>query len=207
VLLAGVGLIASICLSGGTELVSAEPSPEALPVGTVAVVSHAPWSFGTITEPELARTISQVSAAAGLQAPPESGTPKWRRIEEEALGELLATSDLEGEAAARHLIVTRTEVSTELAAIKAENFRSEAQYRRFKRHAKFTEAEVRERIRLQIISGLIEEDVTRSVDGEAAQMKALQKFVAVYEKRWRARTVCAPEYAIEGCSNGPEPTG
>jgi hypothetical protein len=31
----------------------------------------------------------------------------------------------------------------------------------------------------------------------------LAKFVAEFEQRWRARTVCAPEYLLARCSNGP----
>ena len=31
---------------------------------------------------------------------------------------------------------------------------------------------------------------------------AFTAFVAAFEKRWRSRTVCAPQYAIKRCSNG-----
>jgi hypothetical protein len=67
--------------------------------------------------------------------------------------------------------------------------------------ARYTLRDVRERIEVQILSTRIQERVAAGLSGRSGQ-KAFAKFVAEYEQRWQARTVCAPEYVIDRCSNG-----
>jgi parvulin-like peptidyl-prolyl isomerase len=38
---------------------------------------------------------------------------------------------------------------------------------------------------------------------EEARQKKFAEFADSFRRQWRARTVCAPELAIETCSNGP----
>jgi parvulin-like peptidyl-prolyl isomerase len=40
---------------------------------------------------------------------------------------------------------------------------------------------------------------------QQAEQEKTKEFLNAYKKRWRERTVCAPKYAIEECSNGPKP--
>lgn len=44
--------------------------------------------------------------------------------------------------------------------------------------------------------------INRQLTQEARQEK-LAGFMASFQRRWRARTVCAPDFAIETCSTGP----
>jgi hypothetical protein len=49
----------------------------------------------------------------------------------------------------------------------------------------------------------IQERVARGTSGIRDAQEKFKKFVDAYSKRWRARTVCAVEFAIDRCSNGP----
>lgn len=39
--------------------------------------------------------------------------------------------------------------------------------------------------------------------GQKAEQEFFLAFVEEFNETWRARTVCAPQYATERCSNGP----
>jgi hypothetical protein len=92
-----------------------------------------------------------------------------------------------------------------VAAIKREAFESEAEYRRFLRESHYTRRDVRERVEVLLFAERIQERVVAGVEGEVAAQKAFSKFVSEYEVRWKARTVCAPDYAVDRCSNAPTP--
>lgn len=87
------------------------------------------------------------------------------------------------------IAVTHSQIVAELAAIKRESFKNEAH----------------ERVELQLLSTRIQLRVVRGATSDRDARKKFRKFVAAYTKRWRARTVCAAEFTIGRCSNGPAP--
>jgi hypothetical protein len=178
------------------------PSPEDLPAHTVAVVSHIPVESRTITVRELNRAIVQAAAQAGLKSAPTSAQPKYKRLEERATDELLDGLWIQGQAEEMGIFVTHRQVTTELAQIKKENFKSRKQFYAFLRHIHFTLRDVYYRVELQLLSTQIEERISRDTWNQKEAHKKLVAFVATYKKRWRSRTVCAPRYAIKRCSNG-----
>ena len=117
------------------------------------------------------------------------------------MGNLLDERWIQGQAAEMGIHVTRREVAAELAQIKKQNFESAAAYKRFLRTSHFTQADVNERVKLKLLSTAIQEQIGRGVTGRKAQERAFAKFVAEYELRWRLRTVCAPAYVFDRCSN------
>jgi len=189
----------------GTASGASEPEVEELPPGVVATVAEVPGGFGTITVRELRRAIIQVSAQRGTSPAPAPGEPHYRRVAKLALAESLDVADIEGEGAERDIAVSARQVARRLAAIKRE-FNSKVEFHKYLRRLKLSENEARERVRLQILVRRIETDVYGGLDGAAAQAKA-KEFVEAYRKRWRARTICAPEYAIGRCSNGSARSG
>lgn len=192
--------------SGGSEI-TALPSPSELPSRTVALVSHMPTEAGTITQAELDHAIAQSAAQAGLDSSPASGSPKYRDTAEAALGELLSSIWIQGEAARMGIGVTSREVAEEREELKKESFKSDDEYQKFLAESHYTKADVDERVEDQMLSTKIEHRVQRGLKSEAAKQEAVVPFVKAYDKRWRARTVCAPRYAIERCSNGPASSG
>jgi SurA N-terminal domain len=196
-------IVILFCMAVGVCAAGAEPASSELPQGTVALVSHVPGAAGTVTYAELARAVLQASVQEEMSHPPRLGDPRYKQAAEDALRELLGAADIDGEAAARHLVVTQPEVSARLAMIKHESFKSEAEYRHYLRQAKLTEKEARERVKLQILASGIEARVIKGILGRAAQVRALRKFISNYARRWRSRTVCAVQFVIDRCSNGP----
>jgi SurA N-terminal domain len=176
-------------------------APEELPARTVAVVSHVPVRSRTITIGELGRAIVQTAAQAGLKSPPTPASPRYKRFEKEAMSELLDGLWIQGQAEEMGVRVTGKQVATELAQIKRENFKSQKQFYAFLKHAHFTLRDVHYRVELQLLTTRIEERVSRNTWSQKEAQKKFSAFVDAYEKRWRSRTVCAPRYAIERCSN------
>jgi SurA N-terminal domain len=194
--------VVTLSLSAGVRHAGADLGSGELPSGTVAFVSGVPSALGTITRAELKRSIAQVSAQAGLSTPPGRADPLYKRAEEKALGELLDMVDIEGEAAERGVTVTQPEISAKLARIKT-SFKSPAEYSKSLHEAKLTEKEVRERVKLQILIRRIEVGVIRGIRGLTAQKAALREFAREYVTRWKSRTICAPQVAIDRCADGP----
>jgi hypothetical protein len=200
-----VGLVlssATASLASSPTTADALPAPEDLPARTVAVVSHIPVRSRTITVKELGRAIVQVAAQAGLKSLPTPAQPKYKRLEKEAMGELLDGLWIQGQAAEMGIFVTRRQVVTELAQIKKENFKSGKEFHAFLKHAHFTLRDVYYRVELQLLSTEIQERVARDTWNQKEAQEKFTAFVAAYTKRWRSRTVCAPRYVFPRCSNG-----
>lgn len=198
------GLVASVPAAAATDPLL--PAPEALPDNVVAFVAHVPPSLGRLTKAEFQRALVQEAAQAGRSSVPGPNAKDYPRIAERALGERLDAIWIQGQAREMGIGVRPREVTRELARLKKKAFKNEAQYRRFLREAHFTNRDVRERVTIQILSEKIQVRVLSGLS-EAEAQRAFSRFVKEYEARWRGRTVCAPDYVTERCSNGPEPAG
>jgi hypothetical protein len=114
---------------------------------------------------------------------------------------LLAEIWIPGQAAEMSIYLTPKEVATEMSLIRAENFKTKAEYERFLRTSHLTRRDAHELVRIQMLSSLIKARVIRGVDGKKARRRVLARFVARYVKRWRSRTVCAAGYVFAQCSD------
>jgi hypothetical protein len=186
-------------------LIPVASTPVELPTNTVAIVSEVPARRGRVTKKEFHRGLAQAAAQAGRKSAPKPGGDGYGKLKELTIGELLDAIWIRGQAIEMGIDVTRRKISRELALLKKQAFKSEAEYHRFLKEAHYTRRDVRERVELQLLSTAIQRQVVRGAGGEAATQKAFSDFVDAYSKRWRARTVCAPEYTIDRCSNGPPP--
>jgi hypothetical protein len=169
-----------------------------------ATVAHSPEPFGRITKATLHRTIQQVIAQAKLNFP-SAPPPAPRQARDTAFTELLDMADIEGEAKEMQVSISDKRVSQRLNKIKETTFGSGVAFREYLRRARLTKQEVRERVRLQLLTTEFERRVTKDVTGQAAKGQALLTFFREYAMRWRARTVCAPAVAIKRCSNWAQP--
>jgi hypothetical protein len=202
-----LALAASIASSSGALAAeSALPTPETLPNHVVVFVAHVPPSLGRLTKAEFQRALVQEAAQAGRASVPGSHAKDYPRIAGRALGERLDAIWLQGQAREMAIGVRPHEISRELAYLKKEAFDNKAQYRRFLREAHFTNRDVRERVKLQILSEKIQVRVVFGLSG-AERQRAFSRFVREYEGRWRGRTVCAPHYVTARCSNAPVSPG
>ncbi len=183
------------------------PPPEELPKSTVAVVAHVGVRLGRITRIEFQHALAQSAAAAGRSSTPRPGADEYEKLKDIAFREMLDTVWIEGQAAEMGIRISSRQVSRQLAQLKKQAFKSEAAYYEFLRESHFTRGDVRERIKIQLISWKIQERVGAGAESEAETRKAFATFVAEYAERWRSRTVCADGFEIDRCSNGPLPPG
>jgi hypothetical protein len=198
-------LVAAVALAGGGSGAAGAvlPAPEELPANMVAFVSYVPVSVGRITGAEFQRALVQGAAATGRNSVPGPGGEGYDELRDDAIGELIDSVWIKGQATEMGIAVTRRQVATELASIKRESFKSKAEYRRFLNESHYTRRDVDERVELQLMSARIQQRVARGARGFRQTQKKFEKFVDAYSKRWRARTVCVAEFAIDRCSNGP----
>jgi parvulin-like peptidyl-prolyl isomerase len=129
-----------------------------VPSGDAAIVKSV--SDGTISEAEFKRAVAQQVAAGQLKKTPKEGSQKFEELKEQALGELLDSIWIRGEAEEMGLTVTDKQVETELANIKKQNFPTEKKFQEFLKTSKFTEKDVNDRVELQVLSQQIQAQVT-----------------------------------------------
>jgi SurA-like protein len=205
--IAALVIVAALMATGGAALGAISSLiPEGLPENTVAVVSHVGASMGRITKAEFHRALTQSAAQSGLDYTPKPGGNGYEKLKKSALGELLDTAWIEGQGLEMGIKLTSRQVSRELARLKRQAFKSEAAYRRFLRESHLTRRDVRERVRVQLISTGIQKRIVAGADGESEIQESFEKFISEYEERWRARTVCASGFTTDRCSNGPPPS-
>ncbi len=206
-----IAVVAVIVLSGGDGSHSGKvdagrlPSPKDLPVGTVAMVANVPGKRGTISAADLHHSMELSTSQAGLRSIPKPGQSKYKRIEEAALASLFDQKDVQGQAQEMGISVTPKKVISQFELIRRKNFKSQAQYAAFLKKSHLTQSDVLERIEVQLLSAAIQAKIVEGITGKAAKQKAFTKFADAFAQRWRSRTVCAPRYAVSGCSNGPAP--
>ena len=165
------------------------------------MVSHIPADRGEITLDELQHSIDQVAAQQKLPSAPKPGDPKYKKISEEALGELLDGVWIEGEAAELGVVAPDREVEAEEEKIRDQNFKTEDQWHRFLAESKLTPADVAQRIKLQLLSQKIQFEIESGAKGKAGGQQQFKAYVTDFQKKWKQRTLCSADFANERCSN------
>jgi len=131
-----------------------------VPSGDVAVVEEAPGDSGKITRADLDHSLELAAKQAGQDKVPKPGDPQYDELVEAALGTLLEAAWLEGQADEMGISATDKEVAQELAKVKKENFPKESEFKKFIKESGFTEEDIDERVKLQILSTQIQEQLT-----------------------------------------------
>jgi parvulin-like peptidyl-prolyl isomerase len=131
-----------------------------VPSGDIALVSSAPAKFEHISEADYKTAVQQQEAQASLKKPPKAGSKKAEELHKAAIGELLQSAWIFGEAEELGIKVTQKEVEAELAKVKKESFKTEKAFQEFLKESNFTEEDVNERLELQILSTKIQEKIT-----------------------------------------------
>ncbi|HEX6228675.1 MAG TPA: peptidyl-prolyl cis-trans isomerase [Solirubrobacterales bacterium] len=145
-----------------------------VPSGDVAVVEDAPADTGNVSEAEFERAFRQTAAQSGQKKPPKPGDEQYDELKEAALTSLLDVIWLKGQADEMGLSVTEKEVADEFKKLKDENFKNEAEYRKFLKDSKFTQADVNARVELQMLSTQIQEGITQ--DAQAPSDDAVETY-------------------------------
>ena len=130
-----------------------------VPSDDVAVVEEVPDGLGNITRADYQIAFRQAWKRAGLSQAPKEGDAQYETARDGAMNDLLDQAWLSGEAAELGVSASEREVENELASIKDTQFPDEKAFRDFLKESGFTEEQVLERVRLQVLSRKIEEQV------------------------------------------------
>jgi foldase protein PrsA len=130
-----------------------------VPSDDVAVVEEVPDGLGNITRADYQVAFRQAWKRAGLSQAPKEGDAQYETARDGAMNDLLDQAWLSGEAAELGVSASEREVENELASIKDTQFPDEKAFRDFLKESGFTEEQVLERVRLQVLSRKIEEQV------------------------------------------------
>jgi parvulin-like peptidyl-prolyl isomerase len=128
--------------------------------GDVAVIEDAPEGLGTITEKDLKHAIVQAAAAAQVKPVPKPGEEKYEELQKTALEEQLQAIWIQGQGEEMGFSVTPREVSKELKKLKSQAFKTEKQYEEFLKESHYTQEDVDQRVRVQILSTDIQKQIT-----------------------------------------------
>jgi len=128
-----------------------------VPDGDVAVVESVP--DGDVSEAEFKHAYEQQVSQGSLKKPPKPGSKKDEELSEAALGEILDSIWIRGEAQELGVSVTDKQIETELAQIKKANFPTKKAFQAFLKSSDFTEEEVNERVELQLLSAQLQQQV------------------------------------------------
>ena len=125
---------------------------------SVAFVEDAP--DGEITQEDFDRAIEQAAARQQGGGPtPQPGTPQYDLLQETAMADLLLSRWVAGEAEELGLEVSDREIDEELDTIITDQFGGQKEFDRFLEQSKFTPEDALERVRLQLLSQRIQENV------------------------------------------------
>jgi foldase protein PrsA len=131
-----------------------------VPSDAAAVIEDAPNDLGTITKEEYQHALAQAAAAEKITPLPKPGDEKYDELKETALGEVIDSIWIQGQAKEMDIAVTQKEIADELKKLKDKAFKTEQQYKEFLKEAHFTEDDVNTRVTIQLLSERIQAQVT-----------------------------------------------
>ena len=129
-----------------------------VPSGDVALVEKA--ANPNISKADFDRTFEQSWKRLGLKKAPEEGDAQFDQARDAAMNDLLDRTWLVAEADELGITASDREISNEFKTIKESQFPDEAAYKKFLEDNAFTEDEIRERVKLQVLSRKIEQKIT-----------------------------------------------
>lgn len=131
-----------------------------IPSGSVAVVEDAPNGLSPVTEAQYKHALVQAAAEKKVTPVPKPGDKNYEELREAALGNLLDSIWIQGQAEEMGISVTPKEVAKELEKLKEKAFKTEQQYKEFLKEAHFDQADVNTRVTIQMLSEQIQTQVT-----------------------------------------------
>jgi parvulin-like peptidyl-prolyl isomerase len=130
-----------------------------VPSGDIAVIEDAPEGLGTITEAQFQHALVIAAASAQVKPVPKPGDEKYDELKETALGELFDSIWIQGQAEEMGFSVTPKEVAAELKKLKSQAFKTEKQYTEFLKESHYTQRDVDQRVKVQVLSSKIQEQI------------------------------------------------
>ena len=170
-----------------------------VPAGAVAVVEDAPAGMGTIARGDFDRAFAQVARAAGVKDAPHPGDPQYEELMEVAMDGLLSAVWLQGQAAEMGIALEPGRVIEEFKSVKAEEFKTKAEYEKFLRASLLDRGELIDRVEAQLLTAEIQKRLGEESPSPADEAEA--EFLAEFTDKWASRTFCAAGFVTESCAN------
>jgi len=195
---AALGLLLAACLLGGCGGGGASTAT------TAATVPSSPAASTRST----AASANAVASAAGTPIA-KASYEHWLAVERaggatsdaghRALGFLLTSQWVLGEAAARKLSISDAAVKQRFAQVSKQSFPKAGALQKFLAKADETEADLLARVKVELLQSRIVAQVTAGKP--AAQHTALlASFEKAFQAHWKRYTTCKPGYVMEDCS-------
>ena len=153
---------AAILLFAGFAIANGLGNPS-VPGGDVAVIEDAPAGLSPISQHDFDRSLEQTAARSGVDKVPSPGSAQYDQLKEGAMNDLLDQVWIQGEAADLGVEATPQEVASLLKQTIQQNFRSQAEFEKFRKQSHFTQEDIETRIKLQILSNKIQQQVLGDV--------------------------------------------
>jgi phosphatidylethanolamine-binding protein (PEBP) family uncharacterized protein len=191
--LAALGAVALAGCGGGKSSSSSAASTFATP-GTA--VSH-PVSSAEVVAYVSGTPILKSSYEHWLAV--ENATGGSGNSSHRALGFLITSSWVLGEAQARHISVSEGEVSGRLEGLLRRSFPKKGQLEAFLTKAHESRQDLLARVKVELLTARIAAQVTAGKSSESARKAALAGFERRFQAHWRRLTDCMPGYVMEDC--------
>jgi parvulin-like peptidyl-prolyl isomerase len=134
-----------------------------VPSGDIVLVQGAPGESGKISVADFEHALEQAAAQAGQKKTPKPGEKQYEELKETAEKTLVEPIWIEGLARELGIEVSEKEAEEEFKKLKKENFKTEAEYKKFLKEAHYTQEDVDRRVKLQKLSTELEEKLKEGV--------------------------------------------
>jgi parvulin-like peptidyl-prolyl isomerase len=132
-----------------------------VPEGDVLLIEDAPEGRGNVSKEDFDHAL-EIAAAGEQKEVPKPGTKQYEELKETALTGLVEEIWLEGQAEEMGIEVSPEKVQSQFEKIKKENFPTKAQFQKFLEESKFTQEDIDQRVKLQILA----EEVQQAVNSD-----------------------------------------
>jgi parvulin-like peptidyl-prolyl isomerase len=130
-----------------------------IPDGDAILVENVPGDAGHLSEKDIEHAIEISAASQGAKKTPKPGDPKYEETKEEAEKFVLEGVWIQGVADEWGIQVTDQEIAKKLKEIKKESFKSEAEFQKFLKESHYSQADVENRVRIQILSEALQKEL------------------------------------------------
>jgi hypothetical protein len=138
------------------------------------------------------------------EAPVGKHQPNTHAALEEAMGFLISSDWVIGEAQDLHVHVSDAQVRHRFDRIRRQQFPKRSEFKAFLRSSGQTVADLLFRVKLNLLSEGIQRRVEAGHHG-SARNQAFERFVREFKSRWLAQTYCLPAYAVSDCGHVQTP--
>jgi phosphatidylethanolamine-binding protein (PEBP) family uncharacterized protein len=177
--------------------------------------SSSPSSSAAVpASPALTATQGKVSKADAVAFVASTPIPKdsyrhWLSVEKalggsanashRALGFLITSQWVVGEAAARGISVSEGDVKKRLAELERQSFPKPGSLKKFLSKSAQTEADLLARIKVELLQSPVAAKATAGAKSKAQRAAALASFQKSFHAHWKRLTSCLPAYVMEDC--------